>query len=48
MEEILGLPELYMQLTHLFEIKHFESSEIGDKAVEVEELLDKYAPSPTI
>jgi predicted nucleotidyltransferase len=44
-EEILGLPELYAQLTHLFEIKHFESSEIVDKAKEVEELLEKYAPS---
>lgn len=47
-EEILGLPELYAQLTHLFEIKHFESSEIADKAKEVEELLEKYSPSPSI
>ena len=45
-EEILGLPELYTQLSHLFEIKHFESSEIADKALEVEELLKKYAPTP--
>ena len=45
-EEILGLPELYEQLTHLFEIKQFESYEIANKAKEVEELLDKYAPSP--
>jgi hypothetical protein len=44
-EEILGLPELYSQLCHLFEIKQFESSEIMDKAVEVEELLERYAPS---
>jgi predicted nucleotidyltransferase len=44
-EEILGLPELYMQLSHLFEIKHFESYEIVDKAKEVEQLLDEYAPS---
>ncbi|HJS18095.1 MAG TPA: hypothetical protein VJ785_05080 [Anaerolineales bacterium] len=44
--EILGLPELYEQLIHLFEIKKFESSEILDKAKEVEELLEKYAPSP--
>ncbi len=43
-EEILGLPELYQQLTHLFEIKHFESSEIADKALEVEQLLNQYAP----
>lgn len=43
-EEILGLPELYQQLTHLFEIKHFESTELADKASEVEQLLDQYAP----
>ena len=42
--EILGLPELYEQLTHLFEIKKFESHEIADKAKEVEEWLEKYAP----
>ena len=45
--EILGLPELYEQLTHLFEIRKFESHEIADKALEVEELLEKYAPSPS-
>ncbi|HSB00524.1 MAG TPA: nucleotidyltransferase domain-containing protein [Anaerolineales bacterium] len=45
-EEILGLPELYVQLSHLFEIRQFESSEIADKAKEVEQLLEKYAPSP--
>ena len=44
-EEILGLPELYTQLTHLFEIRHFESNEIADKAKEVEALLEKYAPA---
>jgi hypothetical protein len=44
-EEILGLPELYTQLTHLFEIRHFESHEIAEKAKEVEELLEKYAPA---
>lgn len=44
-EEILGLPELYTQLSHLFEIKQFESSEIADKAKEVEQLLEEYAPS---
>ena len=44
--EILGLPELYGQLTHLFEIKHFESGEIADKAKEVEDLLENYAPAP--
>ena len=42
--EILGLPELYGQLAHLFEIKNFESAEIANKAREVEELLEKYAP----
>jgi predicted nucleotidyltransferase len=40
--EILGLPELYEQLTHILEIQHFESTEIADKAKEVEELLDRY------
>ena len=44
--EILGLPELYEQLTHLFEIRKFESREIADKAIEVEELLERYAPAP--
>jgi len=44
-EEILGLPELYAQLSHLFEIRHFESSEIADKAKEVEQLLEEYSPS---
>jgi hypothetical protein len=43
--EILGLPGLYDQLTHLFEIKQFESREMTEKAREVEELLEKYAPS---
>ncbi len=43
-EEILGLPELYEQLTHLFEIRQFESQELADKAIEVEQLLNKYAP----
>jgi predicted nucleotidyltransferase len=41
-EEILGLPELYEQLTHLFEIRQFESHEIVVKAKEVEALLEKY------
>jgi predicted nucleotidyltransferase len=45
-EEILGMPELYAQLSHLFEIRQFESSELVDKAKEVEQLLEKYAPSP--
>jgi len=44
-EEILGLPELYTQLAHLFEIRRFESAEIADKAQEVEQLLETYAPA---
>ncbi|MGE5378216.1 MAG: hypothetical protein ACM3XO_24400 [Bacteroidota bacterium] len=44
--EILGLPGLYEQLTHLFEIKRFESGEIANKAKEIEELLEEYAPAP--
>ena len=44
--EILDLPELYEQLTHLFEIRQFESHEIAEKGKEVEELLEKYAPAP--
>jgi hypothetical protein len=40
--EVLGLPELYERLTHLFEIQHFESTEIVAKAQEVEELLERY------
>jgi predicted nucleotidyltransferase len=44
--EILELPELYEQITHLFEIKKFESTEIADKAREVEALLEKFAPLP--
>jgi hypothetical protein len=42
-DELLNEPALYEQLTHLFEIKHFESAEITDKAKEVEALLDQYA-----
>ncbi len=44
-EEILGLPELYTRLTHLFEIRQFESQEIAEKSKEVEQLLDVYAPA---
>jgi predicted nucleotidyltransferase len=44
--EILNLPELYKRLPRLFEIKHFESPEIGEKASEVEQLLERYAPEP--
>ena len=44
--EILGLPELYEQLTHLFEIQKFESDEIANKAQKVEQLLNQYAAAP--
>jgi len=44
--EILNLPQLYDRLPPLFEIKHFESPEIGEKAREVEQLLEQYAPEP--
>jgi hypothetical protein len=46
--EILRLPKLYEQLTQLFEIKKFESTEILDKAREVEALLEEYAPVDTL
>ena len=42
--DILQLPELYEQITHLFEIRHFESQEILEKAQRIETLLDEYAP----
>ena len=45
-EEILGLPELYARLPHLFEIRNFESAEIAGKAAQVEAMLDEYAPAP--
>jgi hypothetical protein len=44
--EILNLPELYERLPRLFEIQQFESPEIGEKAREVEQLLERYAPEP--
>jgi hypothetical protein len=47
-EEILGLPDLYSRLPHLFEIGRFESTEILDKAREVETLLETYAPAPAL
>ena len=45
-EEILELPQLYTQLTHLFEIQQFESHELVAKTREVEQLLEEYAPEP--
>lgn len=44
--EILGLPELYTRLPHLFEIGRFESRELLDKAAEVRRLLDRYTGEP--
>jgi hypothetical protein len=40
--EILGLPELYAQLPHLFEIEHFESAALVGKAQDLQRLLDTY------
>ena len=40
--DILGLPELYAQLTMLFEIKHFESDELAFKADLLRKLFEKY------
>ena len=34
------------ELTHLLEIKHFESAEIAQKALEVEALFEQYALAP--
>lgn len=42
--DILGLPQLYEALTHVFEIKSFESFELAEKAQLLEKLLDDYAP----
>ncbi len=45
-EEILALPRLYRELSHLFEIRSFESPELAEKALLVEKLLEEYAPEP--
>jgi hypothetical protein len=45
-EEILGMPQLYGILSKLFEIQHFESGEIGEKARIVEGLWAEYIPDP--
>jgi hypothetical protein len=39
--EILDMPALYPQLPRLFEIQHFESREIAQKASELELLVEK-------
>ncbi len=41
-EDILGLPELYRLLPRLFEITHFESKELAEKAEDVRTLLTTY------
>lgn len=41
-EEVLGLPELFPQLTGLMEIRHFASREIGEKALQLRELYQRY------
>lgn len=43
--EILGLPELYPRLPHLFEIGQFESQEIVRKASQLKELAAEYIES---
>lgn len=40
--EILGLPELYQELTRLFEVHDFESREIAEKSVGVKKLVERY------
>lgn len=40
--EILNLPELYPQLTALFEIKRFESAEIAHKGAHLRRLVEQY------
>lgn len=40
--DILKLPELYPKLTNLFELRRFESTEILQKAEELESMLNKY------
>jgi hypothetical protein len=40
--EILGLPDLYAHLPHLFELSRFESDELVGKARDLGQLLDTY------
>jgi predicted nucleotidyltransferase len=47
-EEWLGLPDLYRSISHLFEIRSFESEELVRRASQVEELLERYAPAERI
>jgi predicted nucleotidyltransferase len=41
-EEILDMPELYRQLPGLFELKHFESQKIAEKATNLDRLLEEF------
>lgn len=41
-EEILGLPQLFAQLPHLFEIDNFRSRELVDKADDLRRLFEEY------
>ena len=40
--DILGLPELYVQMTTLFEIEHFEGYDLTSKAELLRNLIDEY------
>lgn len=40
--QILGLPDLYEHLPHLFEIERFESNELVGKADDLQRLLETY------
>lgn len=42
--DVLGLPDLYLQLPGLFEIGRFESDEVVEKSVQLQRLLDEYVP----
>jgi len=41
-EDILGLRQLYAHLPHLFEITHFESRQMAEKARQLEALVEEY------
>lgn len=45
---ILGLPELYPQLPHLFEIGQLESDELVDKARDLHRLVDTWVPKAQV
>jgi hypothetical protein len=43
--DVLGLPDLYAQLPHLFEISHFESDELVARGALLQRLLDENVPA---